>query len=291
MTTPAHSETAAGPGTSGVDLARVALRAAMANSKNQPVKKARRVTTRRADRSPGRDPVAFASAIQQMVTERAWKTPVAGGSVLDQWARIAPDLVGKVFPERFDAGTGTLHLRPVSDAYGTQLRIHQTRIIATVNKHPGDVSLVQALRILPVGAPAHQPPPVNEPAPAPRTPQPATGRDPDALPRQRHPGYLATLAAAREHKSERRENLHVARAIAGQNEALCRNRESEAVFSEAVHQQQQAQARQRNADGHRSLEASIHAARRRKRADEAHPSGDLTSVREDRNGPQLPTAQ
>ncbi|MGW6302796.1 hypothetical protein ACWFRQ_01505 [Streptomyces niveus] len=200
------------------------------------------------------------------------RTPIAGGSVLDQWARIAPDLVGKVFSERFDAGTGTLHLRPVSDAYGTQIRIHQTRIIATINKHLGDDNLLQALRILPVGAPAHQPPAVNEPAPAPRTPQPPPGRDPDALPWQPHPGYLATLAAAREHKPERRTNPHVARAIAGQNEALCRNRESEAVFSEAVHQQQQAQASQRSADGHRSLEAGIHAARRRKRADEATPA-------------------
>lgn len=277
MTTPAHSETAAGPGTSGVDLARVALRAAMANSKNQPMKNARRVTTRRTDRSPGRDPVAFASAIQQMVTERAWKTPVAGGSVLDQWPHIAPDLVGKVFPERFDPYTKTLHLRPVSDAYGTQLRIHQTRIIATINKHLGDDNLVQALRVLPVGASAHQSPAANEPAPAPRTPQPSPGREPDALPRQRHPGYLAALAAAREHRPERQMNPHLARTIASQNEALCRNRESEAAFSEAVHQEQQAQARQRNADGHRSLEASIHAARRRKRADEAHGTG----IRED----------
>lgn len=268
MTTPAQPETAAGPGISGIDLARVALQAAMANSKNQPVKKARRVTTRRTDRSPGRDPVAFASAIQQMVTERAWKTPVAGGTVLDQWARVAPDLVGKVFPERFDAGTGTLHLRPVSDAYGTQLRIHQTRIIATVNQHLGDDNLVQALRILPVGAPAHRPPEANEPAPAPRTPPQAPGPEPDALPRQRHPGYLATLAAAREYKPERHMNPHVDRAIASQNEALCRKRESEAAFSEAVHQQQQAQASRATTEGHRSLEASIRAARRRKRAEE-----------------------
>lgn len=269
MTIPAQPNATSSPALSGVDLARVALQAAMASAKNKPrEKKARRITTKRADRTGGRDPITFADAIQRMVTERGWKTPVAGGGLLAQWADIAPELAGKVAAERFDADTGTLHLRPASDAYGTQLRLHQARIIATINKHMGE-TLVEAIRALPVGAPT-RPTPVaaGDPAlPDPRGPQQSASTEP----RPRNPHYLATLAVAREHKPEPIVNPDLTRVVEAQTQALLRGREPEAAFSEAMYQQQKAQARaaQEAALRRPSLEASLHAARRRKRAEEA----------------------
>lgn len=270
MAIPTQPDITTTPELSGVDLARVALQSAMAAAKNKPrEKKARRVTTKRADRGAGRDPITFADAIQRMVTERGWKTPVAGGSILDQWTDIAPELAGKVSAERFDADTGTLHLRPASDAYGTQLRLHQARIIATINKHMGD-TLVEAIRALPVGAPTcptSVAAAADESTPTTRAPQMPASTEP----RPRNPHYLATLAAAREHKPEPIVNPDLTRVVEAQTEALLRGREPETAFSEAMYQQEQAQARDAQEAARRrpSLQASLHAARRRKRAEEA----------------------
>jgi hypothetical protein len=269
MTTPTQPETLTAPQTSGVDLARVALQAAMAAAKNKPAeKKGRRLVTKRVERG-GREPITFADAIQRMVTERGWKTPVAGGSILDQWADIAPELAGKVAAERFDADTGTLHLRPVSDAYGTQLRLHRARIIAAVNKHMGE-NLVEAIRTLPVGAPTRPEPETAETGTAARqAPQGSPAASTEPLPRS--PGYLAALAVAREHKPEPTVHPDLTHVINAHTEALLRGREPETAFSEAMYQQERAQARaaQEAAQRRPSLEASLHAARRRKRAEEA----------------------
>ncbi|MGW1711595.1 hypothetical protein ACWCP8_40875 [Streptomyces sp. NPDC002206] len=70
---------------SGVDLARVALRAAMEqarkNGGGQKAKqKLRPVRTVRRDRH---EPMGLGAAIGALVTERAWELPAAGGTVLD----------------------------------------------------------------------------------------------------------------------------------------------------------------------------------------------------------------
>ncbi|MFD3920244.1 DciA family protein [Streptomyces sp. NPDC058595] len=267
MTIPAQPGSTTVPETSGVDLARAALHSAMQAAKRRPSEgKARRVTTKRADRTGGRDPLTLAGAIERMVAERGWKTPVAGGNVLGQWADIAPELAGKVSAERFDADTGTLHLRPASDAYGTQLRLHQARIITTINQHLGE-DLVRTIRTLPVGAPGR---PAPEPA---ADPTPHTAAPPVAStePRPRNPAYLATLAVAREHKPDPIVHPDLTRVVEAQTQALLHGREPETAFSEAVYQQEQARARRalETAQRRPSLEASLAAARRRKRAEEA----------------------
>lgn len=267
MTIPAQPGSTSAPETSGVDLARAALHSAMAAAKRRPSEgKARRVTTKRADRTGGRDPLTLAGAIERMVAERGWKAPVAGGNVLGQWGDIAPELAGKVSAERFDADTGTLHLRPASDAYGTQLRLHQARIISTINQHLGE-GLVRTIRVLPVGAPARPAPgPADDPAPAFRTPHTAAQPVADAEPRPRNPVYLATLAVAREHKPDPIVHPDLTRVVEAQTQALLRSREPVTAFSEAVYQQEQARARQEAARGRRGLDASLRAARRRKYA-------------------------
>lgn len=145
----------------------------------------------------------------------------------------------------------------------TQLRLHQARIITTINKHMGE-SLVENIRTLPVGPSARPTPAAGSgPLPAPRPPQQPTNHGP--LPR--NPAYLATLAVAREHRPNPIVHPDLTRVIDAQTEALLRNREPETAFAEAVYQQDQARALQEAMGGHTSLEASLRAARRRTRAE------------------------
>ncbi|WP_406353628.1 hypothetical protein OHB56_14235 [Streptomyces sp. NBC_01635] len=85
---------------SGVDLARVALRAAMeAARKNGSSQKAKQkpqpVHTVRRD---GREPMGLGAAIGSLVTERAWELPAAGASLRERWAAIARNSRGTLRP-------------------------------------------------------------------------------------------------------------------------------------------------------------------------------------------------
>ncbi|MFD5341526.1 DciA family protein [Streptomyces hawaiiensis] len=140
--------------TSGVDLARVALRAAMEaarknggggqKAKQQP----RAVTTVRRD---GREPMGLGAAIGALVTERAWELPAAGATLRDRWAAIAPELAGHVAAVSYDPNSGRLTVCPESTAWATKARLEQTRVIAAVNESAGR-TVVRALRILAPGS-------------------------------------------------------------------------------------------------------------------------------------------
>ncbi|MFH8419303.1 hypothetical protein [Streptomyces collinus] len=106
--------------TSGIDLARVALRAAMEaarknggggqKAKQQP----RAVTTVRRD---GRDPMGLGVAIGALVTERAWELPAVGATLRERWAAIAPELSeGDLFFVVFEGHGGDEGLSPVGTA-------------------------------------------------------------------------------------------------------------------------------------------------------------------------------
>lgn len=183
------------PALSGVDLARVALANARAAAKNAPAqKKPRRRTTTTRDTRTGRDPVAFGDAILRMMAERGWEAGVAAGSILDQWPTIAPELAGKVSAEAFDEDTGTLALRPASDAYATQLRLHRPRVVARIQAAEGG-NVVKDISILPVGPAVRQPPnaaaePEPQPGPAPERRQAR---------REAPEGYRQALSAHRAH--------------------------------------------------------------------------------------------
>ena len=209
---------------SGVDLARVALRAAREASKNKPIggKPNRRRSSKRTD---GREPAGFATVLEQLAAERAWDLPAAAGNLADRWATIAPELAGHVQPAGFDADSGRLELRPASPAYATQVRLHQADLIRRINTALG-TPVVQTLRVLPPGTPdrtTHLPNPTTSPAPTP--PQPArTRKAPSA-------GYQRTLAAHKAVWSGRAIDPEVQAKIDRQNESP-RMREPEAAFGD-----------------------------------------------------------
>ncbi|MCG7527327.1 DciA family protein, partial [Streptomyces sp. OfavH-34-F] len=145
---------------SGVDLARVALRAAMeaarANGGGRKAKTKPRIV--RTVRRDGREPMGLGAAIGALVTERAWELPAAGATLRERWAAIAPELAGHVAAVSYDADSGQLTVCPESSAWATKARLEQTRIIAAANQSAGR-TVVRTLRILAPGTVA-----VPEPA-------------------------------------------------------------------------------------------------------------------------------
>ena len=215
------------PQTSGVDLARAALLAARASAKTRPAPPERKKTrTTRSNRRSHGDPMGLGAAITTMMTERGWEPPAAGGSITDQWPSIAPELADKVHAIRYDHDTGTLHLRPVSPAYATQLRLHQTPILAKVRQHPAGTA-VRALKILPAGA---APTRADTSTPeAPELQRPARARRPAP------PGYRAAREAALAHRPERpAADPYVLEAMQRQEAALRANRQPEDEDREAM---------------------------------------------------------
>lgn len=93
---------------SGVDLARVALRAAMEQARKngcgQKTKQQPRVLG--AVRRDGREPMKLGVATGALVTERACKLPAAGAPLRQGWAAIAPELSGHVTAVGYDADSG-----------------------------------------------------------------------------------------------------------------------------------------------------------------------------------------
>jgi predicted nucleic acid-binding Zn ribbon protein len=175
---------------SGVDLARVALRAAMAQARqngggHKAKAKPRPVRTVRRD---GREPIGLGAAIGALVTERAWELPAAGATLRERWAAIAPELAGHVAAVPYDADCGRLTVCPESSAWATKTRLEQTRIVAAANESAGR-TVVRSLRILapsavPVPEPADvDPEPPAAPAGPPRTRETASD------------GYRRALAA------------------------------------------------------------------------------------------------
>ncbi|MFF7335493.1 DciA family protein, partial [Streptomyces sp. NPDC008150] len=152
----------------GVDLARVALAAARAKAKTHPEPAPRKRRPRSTDRQPG-DPMGLGLAITRMMSERGWEPPEPGGSILDTWPQIAPQLADKVAAVRFEHDTGTLHLLPVSPAYAAQLRLHQAGILTRVQASPAGRP-VRALKILPPGVPPKPAHHEDRPEPAPAAP-------------------------------------------------------------------------------------------------------------------------
>lgn len=107
---------------SGVDLARVALRAAMeaarANGGGQKAKAKPRVI--RTVRRDGREPMGLGAAIGALVTERAWELPAAGATLRERWTAIAPELAGHVAAVSYDADSRRLTVCPESAAWATK---------------------------------------------------------------------------------------------------------------------------------------------------------------------------
>jgi hypothetical protein len=181
------------PQPSGVDLARFALQQARAAARTRPTDpRTRSLARSAARRTNGRDPLPLGAAVTRMMEERAWDTHLDGGGILDLWPTIAPELVGKVTVEGFDADTRVLALRPVSPAYGAQLRLLGQQMVGRINTALGGET-VRALRVLPPGAPSRtaEPSVLEPPAKPSIAPPPAARTRVEA-----GPGYHRALAAA-----------------------------------------------------------------------------------------------
>jgi predicted nucleic acid-binding Zn ribbon protein len=222
---------------SGVDLARVALQAAKHAAKNRPADAAGgRASTRRrrgrAVRGDGRDPVGLGAAVTGLMADRAWEVPAAGGSVIDRWPDLAPELVGKVAPVRFDAETGRLDLLPVSAAFATQMRLFGAQLVERINAKTGNQA-VRSIRVLPPGTASGR-----TLAGAVDGPQLPAGQDvarqPEVPVKTRDnasPGYHPARAAYEAtKKAPRRVDSGVQAAVARQDRCLRTKREPAAAF-------------------------------------------------------------
>lgn len=137
----------------GADLARQALNVARAEARRRGSAAASKPKPRRrAAAGGGRDPQPVKNVIDQLADEFGWKRPSAGAQIVIRWAELVPDLARLAVPERYDPETRTLHLRPVSPAAATQLRLTAGRIPAVLAERTG-ADTVTKVNVLPPGRP------------------------------------------------------------------------------------------------------------------------------------------
>ncbi|MCT4354884.1 DciA family protein [Streptomyces sp. Je 1-79] len=149
------------PEPSGVDLARVALRAAKEQAKArgaaaQQKKQARRGGGLRSGaHADGRDPVGLGAAINRLITERGWETPAAVGGVMGRWPQIVgEDLAKHCVPLKYDEAPEerVLTVQCDSTAWATQLRLLAPRLVARLNEDLGH-GTVRVIKVLGPGGP------------------------------------------------------------------------------------------------------------------------------------------
>ncbi len=144
---------------SGVDLARVALRAAKEQARArgdavQQKRQARRGGLRSGARADGRDPLPLGAAISRLITERGWETPAAVGGVMGRWPQIVGDDLAKhCEPQRYDEEEKVLTVRCDSTAWATQLRLLAPQLVARLNADLGH-GTVRLLKVLGPAGPA-----------------------------------------------------------------------------------------------------------------------------------------
>ncbi|WP_079127367.1 DUF721 domain-containing protein [Streptomyces sp. TP-A0874] len=143
---------------SGVDLARVALRAAKERARAHGMaaerkKQARRGGLRSGARADGRDPLPLSAAIKRLMTERGWETPAAVGGVLGRWPQlVGPEVAQHCEPQGFDEDARVLTVRCDSTAWATQLRLLAPQLLARLNADLGQQT-VKLIKVLGPGGP------------------------------------------------------------------------------------------------------------------------------------------
>ncbi|MFF4405182.1 DUF721 domain-containing protein [Streptomyces sp. NPDC001262] len=149
------------PEPSGVDLARVALRAAKEQARArgnaaQQKKQARRGGLRSGARADGRDPLPLGAAINRLITERGWETPAAVGGVMGRWPQIVgPEVALHCEPQKYDEDERVLTVQCDSTAWATQLRLLAPQLVARLNADLGQ-GTVKMIKVLGPGGPARR---------------------------------------------------------------------------------------------------------------------------------------
>ncbi|WP_374203250.1 DUF721 domain-containing protein [Streptomyces sp. ST2-7A] len=141
----------------GVDLARVALRAARQRARERGVPdrqgRVRRAGVRSGARPGGRDPLLLGAALDRLTSERGWEMPLAVGGVWGRWPDVVGPEIGRhCLPERYDEEERVLTVRCDSTAWATQLRLLAPQLVAKLNAAAGQGS-VRLLRVLGPGGP------------------------------------------------------------------------------------------------------------------------------------------
>lgn len=154
---PADSGDPAAPATpepSGVDLARVALRAARAEARARGAAAQERRQVRRGGglrsgaRADGRDPLPLGAAVSRLITERGWEAPAAVGGVMGRWPQlVGPEVAQHCAPERYDEQERVLVVKCDSTAWATQLRLLAPQLVARLNEElgQGTVKLIKVV--------------------------------------------------------------------------------------------------------------------------------------------------
>lgn len=143
---------------SGVDLARVALRAAKEQARKRgdqvrQKREAKRTGLRSGARSDGRDPVPLGAALNRLITERGWEAPAAVGGVMGRWAQIVgPDIAAHTEPKSYAEAEAVLTVQCDSTAWATQLRFLAPTLVARLNQDLGH-GTVKVIRVLGPDAP------------------------------------------------------------------------------------------------------------------------------------------
>ncbi|MGW1779589.1 DUF721 domain-containing protein [Streptomyces sp. NPDC002143] len=157
------------PEPSGVDLARVALRAAREQARArgdavQQKKQARRGGGLRSGaRADGRDPMALGAAINRLLTERGWEAPAAVGGVMGRWPQMVGENLAKhCVPERYDEDERVLVVQCDSTAWATQLRHLTPTLVARLNEDLGH-GTVRMIKVLNPGGPPRRYGPLRAP--------------------------------------------------------------------------------------------------------------------------------
>lgn len=161
----APAKTAAGlpsgslPEQTGVDLARVALRAAKEQARARGAaatqkKQARRTGLRSGARADGRDPLPLGAAISRLITERGWEAPAAVGGVMGRWPQlVGQDVAQHCAPARYDEAESVLTVQCDSTAWATQLRLLAPTLVARLNADLGH-GTVKLIKVLGPAGPA-----------------------------------------------------------------------------------------------------------------------------------------
>ncbi|MDB1086264.1 DciA family protein [Streptomyces sp. ACA25] len=127
----------------GVDLARVALRAAKEQARArgamvQQKRQARRGGLRSGAGRDGRDPLPLGAAVERLKAERGWEMPLAVGGVTGRWPEIVGEQVAEhCRPETYDEESRVLVVRCDATVWATQLRWMAPTLLARLNKELG----------------------------------------------------------------------------------------------------------------------------------------------------------
>ncbi|WP_443076563.1 DUF721 domain-containing protein [Streptomyces sp. TRM 70361] len=136
----------------GVDLARVALRAAREQARargalTRQKRRSRTAGTLSGARRDGRDPLPLGAAIERLKTERGWEMPMAVGGVMGRWPElVGPDLARHCVPQSYDEQERVLSVRCDSTAWATQVRLLAPQLVARLNADLGQ-GTVKVIRV------------------------------------------------------------------------------------------------------------------------------------------------